>query len=156
MSALIALGVVVLAGSVSAQDKKDAGSLELKLVAKEKSYVLDTAGMTKAEYKKKLEKIAEDQKGKPDGFGDRLPDAPKVELVLSIVNTGKEDVTVYAGGDPNVVTFMLKGPGVVALNAGGAFTADFRGSKGILVQAGKSYDIPLRSLSDGFRGASRS
>jgi len=156
-SLLAAAVAVVFAGSVCAQDEKQkgAGGLELKVAAKEKSYTLDTGGKTKEDYKKDLEKIAEEQKKKKGDFGGNLPKSPSVDLVVSVVNTGKEDVTVYVGGDSNLLLFTLKGPGALTLEGQRAFTADFRGSKGIKLEAGKSYDIPVKVLMDGFRGAGR-
>lgn len=138
-----------------AQDEKPKAAMELRIITKKDAYVLDTGGATRDEYQKSLKRIEAEQKKKA-GFDGRLPPAPKVELVLSIVNTGKEDVTVFVGGDPNVFTWTLKGPGVVALNSGGAFTTDFRLGRGVKLEPGKSHDIPIKMLMDGFRAASRS
>lgn len=126
-----------------AQDAK----LELKIVGVAEKYVLDRGGKSKEEYEQQL-------RGGGKGFAKSLP-APKVDLKLQIVNTGKDAVGVFLGGDPNVVTLELKGPGVVEVRPLIAMTREFRLPKLVSIEAGKSYDIPLPKLSDGARGVSR-
>ncbi|MFO0863436.1 MAG: hypothetical protein U0744_02035 [Gemmataceae bacterium] len=131
------------AGLAHAQDAK----LELKIVGVAEKYVLDRGGKSKEEYEKSL-KVAS------KGLGKGTP-APNVGLKLQIVNTGKDAVGVFLGGDPNVVTLKLEGPGVVEVRPLIAMTREFRLPKLVSIEAGKSYDIPLPKLSDGMRGVSR-
>jgi hypothetical protein len=150
---LAAAFLFALAASASADDKKPEGPLALRLVAKKNEYKFDGGGKTPAEYKKYLEELA--QAAKKGGLV-RAPKPPAVDLVLQIVNTSKEEVTVHVGGDPNVYAFELTGgAGEVAMNSGLAFTREFRIPKAVTLAPGKSYDIPVKQLSDGLRGASR-
>src|SRR5262245_2077542 len=114
MRVLLTLVVAACVGGAghAGEPKKDAGPIELKIVAKKDSYKWDGGGMTPMKFKKHLEELAE--KMKKDGFGVKPPPAPTVDLVLQVVNTGKEEVTVFVGGDPNVYKFELKGPGTFA------------------------------------------
>ena len=133
--------------------KKDAGPLELKIVLKKTEYKFDSGGKTPAEYRKMLEQMREEIKeGK---FRGRAPNPPAIEGVLQITNTGKSEWVAFVGGDANTLTLNLKGPGVIDLSPQLAFTADFRLSKEVRLEAGKSHEIPLKQLSDGFRSASR-
>ncbi|MBX9677683.1 MAG: hypothetical protein K2X38_02885 [Gemmataceae bacterium] len=143
MLSVAALGVWLLtAGAVHAE----AAKLELKIVGVAEKYELDRGGKTKEEYEKSLQ------------GGKRLvkaPAPPKVDLKLQIVNAGKETVTLFVGGDPNVVTLNLKGPGVVEVTPAIAMTREFRLPKAVNIEPGKAFDIPLPKLSDGLRGVSR-
>lgn len=127
--------------------------LELKVIAKKDTITLDTDGKSSKEYKPMLEDIAAKIKK-----GERAPQPPRppaVELTLQIKNTGKKDVTIHVQGDANVFTLDVKGPGVVTLQPQLAFTTDFRLPRPITLEAGKSHEITVKALSDGFRGASR-
>jgi hypothetical protein len=146
--------LLALSGVAGADDKKDDGPVTLKLVNKKDAYAWDAGGKTPKEFQKQLDEIAAAMKKNPRP-PITLPNPPKVELTLQVVNTGKEDVTVYVGGDPNVYTLELKGPGVRDFMGELALTADFRLPKGITLAPGKSYDIPITQLKDGFRGVSR-
>ena len=65
-------------------------------------------------------------------------------------------MTLFVGGDVNVATLELTGgTGVVTAPAAVALTADFKLPKAVKLEAGKSYDIPVKQLSDGLRGVSR-
>jgi hypothetical protein len=151
---LVAALLVSLTDAAPADEKKDAGPLVLKIKANKDKYAWDAGGKTPKEFKKALEEIAEAMKKNPRP-AVKLPDPPKVDLVLEIVNDGKEDVTVHVGGDPNVYTLELKGPGVMTFTPPLAFTREFRVPKAVVIAPGKSYDIPVTQLKDGFRGASR-
>src|SRR5262249_30705320 len=85
----------------------------------------------------------------------KVPPAPAVDLVVKVVNTSKDDVTVYVGGDPNLMTFELKGPGAATLPNTVALTSDFKLPKARTLKAGESFDIPVSRLMDGHRGVSR-
>jgi hypothetical protein len=151
LSAALLLG---WCGAAGADEKKEDGPLALKLVAKKDVYAWDAGGKTPKEFKKELEDIAEALKKNPRP-PVKLPNPPAVDLMLQVVNNGKEDVTVYVGGDPNVYTLELKGPGVMEFMGQGPVTLELRLPKATKLAPGKSYDIPITQLKDGFRGAAR-
>ncbi|MCI0702006.1 MAG: hypothetical protein L0241_13065 [Planctomycetia bacterium] len=150
---LAVAALLVFSVSASADDKKPAGPVSLKIVAKKDKYKFDGGGKTAKEYKAHLEELAAKAK---KGELRMAPKPPAVDLVLQLTNTSKEEVTIYVGGDPNIYTFELTGgAGTVTMNSGLAFTADFRLPKAVTLAPGKSYEIPVKQLSDGGRGASR-
>jgi hypothetical protein len=149
----IAAGLFVPSGPTSADDKKPAGPVVLKVASKKDKYVFDGGGKTPKEYKEDLEALA---KNLEKGERVRPPKPIPVDLVLQLENTSKESVTVYVGGDTNVYKFELTGgAGVVAMNNPVAFTADFRLPKAVSIDAGKTYEIPVKAFADGNRGFSR-
>lgn len=141
----VACALSVLAAPAARADEKE--PLELKLVLKKDKYDWPY-DLAPADLEAKLKEAA-----KKKGAG--LPRPPAVDLVLRITNAGKEKVTVYVNGDPNTYTLTLKGPGVQTATPLLAFTADFKFPKPIGLEPGKSHDVPVKALSDGFRGASR-
>jgi hypothetical protein len=146
--------LLTLTGAAQADEKKDEGPVTLKVVAKKDTYTWDAGGKTPKEFNKDLDDIAEAMKKNPRPL-IKLPNPPTVDLVLEMVNTSKEDVTIYVGGDANVYTLELKGPGVRNFMGALALTADFRLPKPVKLAPGKSHEIPLTTLKDGFRGVSR-
>ncbi|MDY3562006.1 hypothetical protein R5W23_003437 [Gemmata sp. JC673] len=151
---LLAATVALIAFAVSAsgEDKKAEPPVKLKLVAKTDKYKFGS-GTVPAEFKKYLEEIAQAQK---DGKPTQPPRPPAVDLVLEIVNTSKDEVTIYVGGDANTWTFDLTGgDGTVSLGSGLAMTLEFRLPKAVTLAPGKSHEIPVKRLSDGARGAGR-
>lgn len=148
-------GVFAFGSSAMADDKKDkpAGPIVLKVVSKKDKYVFDGGGKTPKEYKAHLEDVA----AKIAAGKEIAPPRPlTVDLVLQLENTSKEKQTVYVGGDPNVYTFDLSGgAGVVNMNNPVAFTADFRLPRAVVIEPGKTYDIPVKAFADGNRGFSR-
>jgi hypothetical protein len=148
-------GVLTLLGGGVAhgQGAKD-GPVELKLIAKKDRYAWDGGGLTPAEFRKQLDKLAEDQKNKKGGLGP-LPSAPAVDLLLQITNTSKDDVTVHVGGTANVWTFELKGPGVVTLVNTAPMPAIIILPRAVTLKPRESFDVPVKKLMDGRRGASR-
>lgn len=127
--------------------------VSLEVVAKKNVYIFEGGGKSPAEYKQHLEAIAARLKK-----GD-LVDPPKplnVDLVLRLINTTQEPITIHVGGDPNIYTFTLSGgAGVVTMNNPVAFTTDFRLPKPVTLAPGKSYEIHVPVLADGHRGLSR-
>jgi hypothetical protein len=151
---LLTAALFAFATAASAEDKKPAGPITLTIVAKSDKYKFDGGGKTPAEFKKHLEDIAK-QQGKGGGLVTP-PKPPVVDLVLVLTNTTKNPQTIYVGGDTNVYTFELTGgAGVVTLNSGLAFTADFRAPKPVTLAPSKAHEIPVKQLSDGMRGAAR-
>jgi hypothetical protein len=151
---LLGLAAVAVFGTTArADDKKPAGPVALKLVAKTDKYKFDGGGKAPADYKKELEGLA-----KKAAAGELVqpPAPPTVDLLLVFTNTSKEDVTIYVGGDANTYTFELTGgAGTVAVPSGRAFTAEFRLPKAVTLAPGKTHEIEVAQLSDGLRGAAR-
>ena len=142
---LATAGAIALLTNSSAADEKE--TLEFKLVLKKESIAWPYEQGPK-EFEAKL-KDALKQKAR------MLPKPPALAITARVTNTGKEKVTIYVDGDANLLTMTLKGPGVVTAESGGAFTTDFRLPKAVALEPGKSHEIALTSLTDGFRRASR-
>jgi hypothetical protein len=147
-----------LAGSVFGDEKANDGKgkadpastpLALTITGKTTKYTLDTGSMTPEEYKKAIEAAAG---GKALG---RPPAPPAVDLVLELKNTSDKAVMVWTKGDPVVITLDLKGKGAANAMPLLAFTTDFRLPEAVEIAAGKTYEFPLKSLTSGFRGASK-
>jgi hypothetical protein len=143
-----ACGLALLAGPVAAQEK---APVEMKLVLKKDSYPWPYAQGPK-EFEAHLKDLLKRRKMLEEV---RFPAPPAIDLVLQITNTGKEKVTIYIEGDPNLLTLTLKGPGVVAVDPGFAFTAELRPAKPTELEPGKSVEVPVKYLADGFRRSSR-
>src|SRR5262249_37815639 len=90
-----------------------------------------------------------------EAAGGKLPDSPKVDLVLELKNTGDKDITVWVGGDATRLNLDLQGKGAISVTARRAFTSDFRMPKPGKLEAGKTTEIPIAGLSYGFRGAEK-
>jgi hypothetical protein len=145
-------GLAFGSANAAAQDKAT-GPVVLKVVSKQDKYVFDGGGKSPKEFKEHLEEIA---KLLNRGQDVRPPKPLAVDLVLQLVNTSKERVTVFVGGDTNIYTFDLSGgSGVVTMNNPVAFTADFRLPKAVDIEPGKAYEIPVKVFADGNRGFSR-
>ncbi len=121
--------------------------VEAKLTVKKDTYKLDLGGKTAAEFREML-KMADEK-------GGIVPKPPEVEAVLVLKNTGDKEIQIWISGDPVVLTLDLEGKGAINQNLRRAFTTDFRGPKAISLAPGKTHEVPISSLSSGFRGASR-
>lgn len=143
-----ACGLAILAVPAAAAEKE---LLDLKLVGKTATYAWPYAQSQK-EFESALEELKAKKK-----MGEKLiwPAPPTIDQVLRITNMGKEKVAVYVDGDPNVVTLNLKGPGVVQIDPGYTFTAELRLPKEVVLEPGKSHDVAVKWLADGFRSGSR-
>jgi len=118
--------------------------LELSITGKAVKYTIDTGGLSSDDYKKKLE-----------GAKGRPPAAPTVDLAIEIKNTSDKPVKVWSAGDPVMLELELKGKGALTLNPNLAFTREFRSPTAAEIAPGKSLSIPIKSLTSGFRGASK-
>jgi len=145
---LAACGFALLAGPAAAEEKMP---IELKLVLRKETYDWPYAQGPK-EFEAALQDL---QKRRQQAKEARFPDPPALDLALQLTNTGKEKTTVYVEGDANVLTLTLKGPAVVTVEPGLAFTAELREPKATVLEPGKGVEIPVKRLADGFRGASR-
>jgi hypothetical protein len=85
---------------------------------------------------------------------DRLPPAPKVDLVFRLHNKADRPVQVRLGHDRGELQLSLTGEGVVHVPLGRSFVADFRRGSLITIAPGGDLEIPIRSLEYGFRGES--
>jgi hypothetical protein len=119
--------------------------LELSITGKTTTYTLDTGGLAADDYRKKAENEA--KRGKPLAV-------PMIDLSVEIKNISDKAVQIWTSGDPVVLTLTLKGKGALNLDAAVAFTREFRLPKSAEVPAGKSFIIPFKSLTSGFRGRS--
>ena len=153
MRGLSLLAAALLVGNTGSLQADEKNPLELKIVAKKDAYTLDTGGKTSKEYQKMLEDIATAMKKREKA--PQPPRPPMIDLTLQIKNTTKADWFIYVEGDANVVALEVKGPGVIDLRPQLAFTADFRLPKQVKLEAGKTYEIQVKALADGFRGNSR-
>lgn len=142
-AALLGLSATTI-GADKPKADPDTTPLEISITGKTVKYTLDTGGLSPEEYKKKLE----DAKGRP-------PATPAVDLAIEIKNTSSKPVMVWSKGDPVVLELELKGKGAVTLNPNLAFTREFRTPTAVEIAPGKSLSIPVKSLTSGFRNASR-
>lgn len=126
-------------------------SVNVKLIAKKDTYAWPVA-QKPAEFEAALK---ETQTAIKDMKQAVVPKAFLVDFVLQITNPGKEAVEIYVGGDSNTLALELTGPGVVTLSPPIATTLELRLPKAVTIEPGKSYEIPVGKLSDGFRNVSR-
>lgn len=140
MRTLFTLLLTAGLGLAADKPKADPGPLEATIEGTAK-YTLDLGGKTADEFTKGLK-------------GDRVPPAPKVDLKLVLKNTGKDDLQVWTSGDPVTITYKLTGKGATSTTPRLAFTQEFRLPKAVKVEAGKTVELPIKSLTGGFRGAS--
>ena len=121
--------------------------LEITLTGKKTKFPLELDGKTSAEFEEAIKKAKE--------AGGPMPKPPAVDFVVAIKNTGDKTIMVYNSGDPVVLTLELKGKGAVNVEPALAFTTDFRLPQGVGLEAGKMIEIPVKTLTSGFRGASK-
>jgi hypothetical protein len=136
------------AKDVAAAKTEPAGvPLEITITGKKTTFPLDLDGKTSAEFEEVIKKAKE--------AGGPVPKPPAVDFVVTIKNTGKDTIMVHTSGDPVVLTLELKGKGAINVEPALAFTTDFRLPQGVGLGAGKTIEIPVKSLTSGFRGASK-
>ena len=153
----MSLAVIFPAAGVASSDDKPAEKpkadppgtpLEVTLTGKKSTFTLDTAGLSVAEYQKKLEEMVKS--------GNRPTIAPPtVDLTLEIKNTSDKPVTVWISGDPMVLELTLKGKNAVNALPKLAFTREYRVPQGVEIAPGKSHAIPVKALVSGYRGTSK-
>lgn len=151
MRTILTFALCFTAAAVRADDKRpdkplaepEGTPLELTITGKETTYTLDTGGLSAEDYRKKL--ADEARTGKPLAV-------PAIDLAVELKNTSDKAVQVWTTGDPVVLTLDLKGKGAVNLDPALAFTREFRIPKPVEIPAGKSFSIPLKTLTSGFRG----
>jgi len=137
-------GFVLLVGRVAAEDKMP---IELKILIKKES-IAWPYDVGPKDFEAKLKELAKAK-------DPRYPNPPALDMVLEFKNTTKDKVNLYLEGDASLMTLALKGPGVTTANPMLAFTTDFRLPKVIALESGKTHEVQLKGLTDGFRRASR-
>src|SRR5688572_15670531 len=145
-----ALAFAVLFTGVSRGDDLPApagGQLTLKLVARKTLYDWEAGGKTPQEFQADVEEASRFTWSS----SKRTPPPPAIDLVLQIVNAGKDHTTIHVGGDSGTHTFDLKGPGVARLRNPVRFSGTLA-AKAIELAPGESHDVPVTRLQDGFRG----
>lgn len=154
------LAAVALAGTAAGDEPAGAGPktvppgvpLTLTVTGKAK-YTFDPAPLTAEAYKKAVEDAAKPGK-KLGGFGGKaLPAPPAVDLAVELKNTSDKALTVWAKGDPVVLTLNLAGKGAYNLDPPIAMTLEFRIPEAISLGAGKSHTFAVKQLKSGMRGA---
>jgi hypothetical protein len=119
LSALTVLALFAMAGQAGEAKPKQEGMtdpkgvpLELKVVAKKDTYILDLGGKTPVEYRQLLAEAAKTAS---------LPPAPAVDLVVELRNSGDKGLQVWIGGDDNEPVLCLVGEGARNLTTVGLF-----------------------------------
>lgn len=130
--------------------RKTPDGLKAVVIVKQSEYKL-AANQQGEEFRKVLEYVRD-----RGGLVDELPDAPSVDLVLRLENTGKVPLNLRFGHDRGGLELSLTGEGVVSVPNRHAFVADFRVGSVVTLQPGKHADLPIESLNFGFRGESNS
>lgn len=127
-------------------------AVSLKIISKKAAYAWPVADKPEL-FAKKIKEI---QQGIKAGKNVDAPDSIEVDFVLQFTNTGKETVDIFVQGDSNLMTLEVTGPGVIAISPPRPMTLEFRLPKQVTIEAGKTFEIPVKQLSDGMRGISRS
>jgi hypothetical protein len=130
LSAVVAVAALV-ASARTDEIKADKDSpLELRLVVKETKHKLDLGGKTAEEFRKILKDARE------------RPDAPKVAWTVEIVNSSKDEQTIYVAGDVTLLTLGLNGKGAESVPMQRhRRTREFISGKKVTLAAGKSLII---------------
>ncbi|MSR52973.1 MAG: hypothetical protein EXS09_06735 [Gemmataceae bacterium] len=137
-------GLALLVGPVAAEDKVP---VALKIVVK-KANIAWPYGLGPKEFEARLKELSKAKNA-------RYPLSPSVDMVLQFANTTKEKVTIYVEGDANMLTLAVKGPGVTTATPMLAVTSDFRLPTAVELEPGKTFEVQLKGLVDGFRKSSR-
>jgi len=122
--------------------------LKAELHAKETKFTLDLGGLSSEEYGKMLDEAA---KGKV-----KPPKAPAVDFTLVLTNTSDKAIQVWKSGDPVMIDFVLTGPGAKQIAPPIAMTMEFRLPMAVELAPGKTLEFPIKALSGGMRGISKS
>ncbi len=126
---------------------KAAGPITATLIANKAAYTLDPAQSGQA-FRDKLAAIKKSLRP--------APASPKVDLTLRLTNTSDKPFTLHLGGDESQISLKLDGPGAVTVDNMLAMTMEFRSGNPVTIEPGKSYDIPITSLTFGARGIAQS
>jgi len=122
------------------------GPLKAEIIVGKDTYELDPAAAGK-DFAEKL-RAAEKQ-------GPVPARPPKVNLSLRLSNLDTQPVTINVGADSSKLELDLQGPGAVNLQPRVMMTREFRMGRPVTIEPGKSYDLPIESLSSGMRGITK-
>ena len=146
---LAAVFVALAPFALAARDEKPVAStepkdvpLELKLVADQADWELDSRGDPSFKFQEKIR--AGEKSGEPVS-------ATRVNLELEIKNTGKQPLRIWVSGDATLLSLDLTGPGAMTAAAKLTPPTGVDPPHSVTLAPGKSYKIPLSSLAYGFR-----
>ena len=145
---VLSAATTVAVGADGKKEKEKPAPLPvtLKLIAKKKTCQLDLEGKTPEQFREAIEEAKKTF---------RYPKPPEVDLTLELTNTSDKDVAIWSTGDPVQVILDLKGKGAVSVSPAIAMTREFRVPQALMLPAGKSHTIPIKSLKYGMRGISQ-
>ncbi|WP_339731548.1 hypothetical protein [uncultured Gimesia sp.] len=127
----------LLAENSAKKESPPVSPVESRLIVKQAKYVLPKSRYGKA-FRKRIEAETDD---------DKLPAAPKVDLVLELKNISKEDVMIFPRGALIYPDLTVKGQGVVQPE--NLRTASGESSSSSIqptIQPGKTYRLSINSL----------
>ncbi len=142
---LLAVSPVAAAEPPAKSPAASAPPLKAELIAVQATYELAPA-LASEEFVKQ----AADRKRRTP-----LPKPPAVDLTLRLTNTTSTAQTITLGGDESQITLRLEGEGAFNLSPGLATTMEFRMGKPVVIPAGGTHEIPVKSLASGPRGIAR-
>lgn len=129
--------VPLLAEKPIKKEKAKASPVKARLIVKQAKYVLPKEQQGKA-FRKRIEAETD---------GDKLPAAPKIDLVLELKNISKEDVMIWPKGAIIYPDLTVKGPGVVEPeNLQSISVESSGGSVQPNIAPGKSHRVAIDSL----------
>lgn len=150
---LLALILHVIVSGIRAEEEAPKASteprdlpIELKIVADAATWELNSRGDPPFKFQENI------RKGEKSG---QLVSATSVELELEIKNKSNHSIRIWVDGDDTLLTFDLKGPGAMTAQARPSALGRAISPRSVTIQPGRSYRIPLTSLSDGLRLTSR-
>ena len=114
------------------------------LIPNQTKYVVDRSKTGKA-FRSRLENAKHIRTAEP------LPDPPNVDLVLRLKNENPFPYRMRVGHDLCELELSLVGEGAVKVPIRSAFTADFRMGREVILAPGENFDLPIKSLQQGFR-----
>ncbi|MCA9017588.1 MAG: hypothetical protein KDA77_19855, partial [Planctomycetaceae bacterium] len=132
------LSVAPLWAEQSAEKKPSPNApVEARLIVKQTKYILPRSRYGKA-FRKWIEAETD---------SDKLPAAPKVDLVLELKNISKEDVMIFPRGAIIYPELTVTGQGVVQPDNLQTFSGESSGSSiQPTIQPGKTYRLAIDSL----------
>jgi hypothetical protein len=147
--------ITLLAGtSLLADETKDGKTdppgvpVEARLTANKTTYTLDLGGKSGEDFRKLVR----------EGDTTRAyPQAPQVDLVLTLRNAGDKEMQIKIGGTTTIVMLVLKGTGALNVPLKGQITNKLIIlPKVVTLKPGESQKVPITSLSYGYKGGHRS
>lgn len=119
--------------------------IELTIVSETNEFYFDGRGEQPAKFQQRIRDM--------EKYGDPLP-ATRVQMNLQIKNKGKSTIRIWESGDATLLTLDLKGPDAMTAEAKRKGTG-FISPTVVSIAPGKTYSIPLTSLTSGFRNETK-